>query len=171
MLSHRSDVMAEPQAVNLLFDKSMKGTRPLDNNEIRLVSACFIRHVFEVRNRGLIHAGCEYWRTISRELLSLRRSLDVYQNRYRAVTDLLFDKSIVKGGEISESRAGERQTARVHIEDLIGWHRETIRKFLDVKRPVVSIAQRNRAKNGCRERTAHDVSKLKDAFDHSWTQR
>ena len=40
----------------------MKGTRPLDNNEIRLVSACFTG-TFEVRNRGLIHVGREYWRT------------------------------------------------------------------------------------------------------------
>ena len=31
----------------------MKGTRPLDNNEIRLVSACF-DGVFEARNRGLL---------------------------------------------------------------------------------------------------------------------
>ena len=30
----------------------MKGTRPLDNNEIRLVSACF-DGTFEARNRGL----------------------------------------------------------------------------------------------------------------------
>ena len=29
----------------------MKGTRPLDNNEIRLVSVCF-DGTFEVRNRG-----------------------------------------------------------------------------------------------------------------------
>ena len=40
----------------------MKGTRPLDNNEIRLVSACFTG-TFEARNRGFIHVGREYWRT------------------------------------------------------------------------------------------------------------
>ena len=59
----------------------MKGTRPLDNNEIRRVSTCF---------RGRIS-----------ELLSLTIG-DVYQNR-RAVTDMLFDKSIVKGGEVSRA--------------------------------------------------------------------
>ena len=34
----------------------MKGTRPLDNNEIRLVSACFTG-TYEVRNRGLFMLG------------------------------------------------------------------------------------------------------------------
>ena len=31
----------------------MKGTRPLNNNEILLVSACFDGNRFEIRNRGL----------------------------------------------------------------------------------------------------------------------
>ena len=43
----------------------MKGTRPLDNNEIRLVSACFTG-TYEVRNRGLIPVRREYWRTHQR---------------------------------------------------------------------------------------------------------
>ena len=34
----------------------MKGTRPLDNSEIRLVSACF-DGTFEVSNRGLFMLG------------------------------------------------------------------------------------------------------------------
>ena len=34
----------------------MKGTRPLDNNEIRLVSACFTG-TFAIRNRGLFMLG------------------------------------------------------------------------------------------------------------------
>lgn len=34
----------------------MKGTRPLNNNEIRLVSACF-DGTFEARNRGLFMLG------------------------------------------------------------------------------------------------------------------
>ena len=71
----------------------MKGTRPLDNNEIRLVSACFTGNPFEARNRGLFMLGVSTGRRIS-ELLSLTIG-DVYQNR-RAVTDLLYDRSIVK---------------------------------------------------------------------------
>ena len=70
----------------------MKGTRPLDNDEIRLVSACF-DGTFEERNRGLFILGVSTGGRIS-ELLSLTIR-DVYQNR-AAVTDLLYDRSIVK---------------------------------------------------------------------------
>ena len=73
----------------------MKGTRPLDNNEIRRVSLCF-DGTFETRNRGLFMLGVSTGGRIS-ELLSLRIG-DVYQNG-KAVSDLLFDKSIVKGGK------------------------------------------------------------------------
>ena len=77
----------------------MKGTRPLDSDEIRRVSACFTG-TYAVRNRGLFLLGVSTGGRIS-ELLSLRIG-DVYQNG-RAVTDLLFDKSIVKGGEVSRA--------------------------------------------------------------------
>ena len=77
----------------------MKGTRPLDNNEIRLVSACFTG-TYQVRNRGLFLLGVSTGGRIS-ELLSLRVG-DVYQNK-KPVTDLLYGKSIVKGGEVSRS--------------------------------------------------------------------
>ena len=49
----------------------MKGTRPLDNTEIRLVSACFDGNPFEHRNRGLFMLGVSTGGRIS-ELLSLR---------------------------------------------------------------------------------------------------
>ena len=65
----------------------MKGTRPLDNKEIRLVSACF-DGTFEARNRGLFMLGVSTGGRIS-ELLSLTIG-DVYQNGKSAVTDLLF---------------------------------------------------------------------------------
>ena len=74
----------------------MKGTKTLDNNEIRQVSACFTG-TFEARNSGLFMLGVSTGGRIS-ELLSLTIG-DVWQNR-AAVTDLLFEKSIVKGGEI-----------------------------------------------------------------------
>ena len=54
----------------------MKGTRPLDNDEIRLVSVCF-DGAFEARNRGLFMLGVSIGGRIS-ELLSLRVA-DVYQ--------------------------------------------------------------------------------------------
>ncbi len=68
----------------------MKGTRPLDNNEIRLVSACFSGK-YEVRNRGLFLLGVSTGGRIS-ELLSLRIG-DVYQNE-KPVTDLLSIKAL-----------------------------------------------------------------------------
>ena len=54
----------------------MKGTRPLDNSEIRIVSACFTG-IFEARNRGLFMLGVSTGGRIS-ELLSLTVG-DVYQ--------------------------------------------------------------------------------------------
>ena len=56
----------------------MKGTRPLENNEIRRVSACF-DGIFEARNRGLFMIDVLTGGRIS-ELLSLLRVGDAYQN-------------------------------------------------------------------------------------------
>ena len=97
----------------------MKGTRPLDNNEIRRVSACFTG-TFEARNRGLFMLGVSTGGRIS-ELLSLTIG-NVYQNR-DAVTDLLYNRSIVKGGEVSRAVPVNRD-GREAIADLIAWHRK-----------------------------------------------
>ena len=77
----------------------MKGTRPLNNTEIRRVSAAFTG-TFENRNRALFMIGVPTGGRIS-ELLSLTID-DVYQNG-AAVTDLLYSKSIVKGGEVART--------------------------------------------------------------------
>ena len=95
----------------------MKGTRPLGNNEIRLVSACF-SGTFSVRNRSLLLLGVSTGGRIS-ELLSLTIE-DVWQNG-KPVTDLLFDRSIVKGGEVSRA-VPVNSDGRAAIENLIGWH-------------------------------------------------
>lgn len=97
----------------------MKGTRPLDTHEIRKVADCF-EGIFKTRNRGLFMLGVSTGGRIS-ELLSLTIG-DVYQNR-AAVTDLLFDKSIVKGGEVSRAVPVNRD-GRQAIADLIAWHGE-----------------------------------------------
>ena len=55
----------------------MKGTRPLDNDEIRLVSTCF-DGIFATRNRGLFMLGVSTGGRIS-ELLGLQIG-DVWQN-------------------------------------------------------------------------------------------
>ena len=77
----------------------MKGTRPLDNDEIRRVSSAFTG-MYEVRNRALFMLGVSTGGRIS-ELLSLTIG-DVYQNG-KAVSNLLYSKSIVKGGEVSRA--------------------------------------------------------------------
>ena len=56
----------------------MKGTRPLNNDEIRRVSNCF-DGIFEARNRGLFMLGVSIGGRIS-ELLGLLRVGDAYQN-------------------------------------------------------------------------------------------
>ena len=89
----------------------MKGTRPLDNDEIRLVSVCF-DGTFEVRNRGLFLLGVSTGGRIS-ELLSLQIG-DVWQNGKR-VGDLLFEKNIVKGGEVSRVVTVNRDGRRLRI--------------------------------------------------------
>ena len=98
----------------------MKGTRPLDNQEIRLVSARFNGNPFEHRNRGLFMLGVSTGGRIS-ELLALTID-DFWQNR-KPVSDLLFDRSIVKGGEISRA-VPVNSDGRRAIEDLIAWHEE-----------------------------------------------
>ncbi len=135
----------------------MKGTRPLDNDEIQRVSACFAG-TFEKRNRGLFMLGVSTGGRIS-ELLSLQIA-DVYQNG-SAVGDLLYNKSIVKGGEISRAVPVNRD-GRQAIEKIVGWHEEHYSN-IDPHRPL--FPSRNGRGNPKRmsRRTAHDV--LKDAFE------
>ena len=134
----------------------MKGTRPLDNDEIRLVSACF-SGTFEVRNRGLFLLGVSTGGRIS-ELLSLTIG-DVHQNR-AAVTDLLFDKSIVKGGEVSRAVPVNTDGMRA-IDELVRWHREQYRT-LKASRPLFP-SRNGKGTQRMTRRAAHNV--LKDAFE------
>ena len=134
----------------------MKGTRPLDNNEIRLVSACFTG-TFEVRNRGLFMLGVSTGGRIS-ELLSLTIG-DVYQNR-NPVTDLLFDRSIVKGGEVSRAVPVNTDGLRA-IDELVRWHREQYRT-VKASRPLFP-SRNGKGKQRMTRRAAHNV--LKDAFE------
>ena len=134
----------------------MKGTRPLNNLEIRKVAECF-EGVFAARNRGLFLLGVSTGGRIS-ELLSLKVG-DVWQNG-RAVTDLLFDKSIVKGGEVSRAVPVNRD-GRLAIEALIAWHREQYR-IAHKTRPLFP-SRNGRGRQRMSRRTAHDV--LKAAFE------
>ena len=133
----------------------MKGTRPLDNDEIRSVSTCFTG-TFEARNRGLFMLGVSTGGRIS-ELLSLTIG-DVYQNK-KPVTDLLYNKSIVKGGEVSRS-VPVNADGRRSIDALVSWHQEHYRSIAS-KRPLFP----SRHKSGTvpmHRQTAHAI--LKTAF-------
>ena len=112
----------------------MKGTRPLDNDEIRRVSAAFTG-TYEVRNRGLFMLGVSTGGRIS-ELLSLTIG-DVYQNR-KPVGDLLYGKSIVKGGEVSRSVPVNADGRRA-IDALVNWHRPAL-PIRHIKTTVISVA-------------------------------
>ena len=133
----------------------MKGTRPLDNDEIRRVSGCFTGR-FEIRNRELFMIGVSTGGRIS-ELLSLCIG-DVYQNQ-KPVGDLLYGKSIVKGGEVSRTVPVNADGRRA-IDALVNWHRRHYRSVAS-KRPLF----RSRHKSGTvalHRQTAHDI--LKNAF-------
>lgn len=133
----------------------MRGTRPLDNHEIRRVSACFTG-TFEARNRGLFMLGVSTGVRIS-ELLSLTIG-DVYQNQ-KPVTDLLYNKRIVKGGEISRA-VPVNVDGRDAIEALINWHREKY-KTIAPSRPLFP-SRNKRGSVAMNRQTAHDM--LKEAF-------
>jgi len=134
----------------------MKGTRPLDNQEIRQVSECF-NGTYQTRNRALFMLGVSTGGRIS-ELLSLQIG-DVYQNQ-APVTDLLFDKSIVKGKE--QSRAVPvNHDGRLAIDKLITWHRKQY-KSIAKARPLFP-SRNGQGKKRMSRRAAHNV--LKTAFE------
>ena len=133
----------------------MKGTRPLDNDEIRSVSTCFTG-TFQVRNRGLFMLGVSTGGRIS-ELLSLQIG-DVYQNG-SAVSDLLFEKSIVKGGEVSRA-VPVNADGRHAIDLLVDWHRQHYENT-DESRPLFP-SRHNSGTVPMHRQTAHDI--LKKAF-------
>ena len=88
----------------------MEGTRPLDNSEIRRVSAYFSGK-FEVRNRGLFMLGVSTGGRIS-ELLSLTIG-DVYQNAaFVGFIETMTDENILlelkrRGYDLSRLRDDE----------------------------------------------------------------
>ena len=132
----------------------MKGTRPLSNDEIRKVATSFDGK-YAIRNRGLFVLGVSTGGRIS-ELLSLRIS-DVYQNN-KPVSDLLFDKSVVKGGEVSRAVPLNIDGRRT-IEALIDWHSQRFGE-IDASRPLFPSRQGDGALD---RRMAHQA--LKTAFE------
>ena len=91
------------------------------------------------------------------ELLSLRVG-DVYQNG-TAVTDLLFDKAIVKGGETSRA-VPVNVDGREAIDALVAWHCEQYNTTTS-SCPLFPSRQKS-GRVPMHRQTAHDI--LKDAF-------
>lgn len=95
----------------------MKGTRPLNNKEIRKVRDSFTG-VYEVRNRSLFMLGVSIGGRVS-ELLALQVG-DVYQND-APMTDIQFAKEIVKGKETART-VPVNADGRQAIAEVIAWH-------------------------------------------------
>lgn len=134
----------------------MRGTRPLDNEEIRKVADCF-DGTFATRNRGLFMLGVSTGGRIS-ELLSLTIN-SVYQNG-AAVTALLFEKSIVKGKEHSRTVPVNIDGRRA-IAELIDWHSEHYGNT-ESHRPLFP-SRNGQGEKYMTTRAAHNV--LKKAFE------
>ena len=122
---------------------------PLDNDEIRRGSG-----TFEIRNRGLFTIGVSAGGRIS-ELLNLRIK-NVYQNK-KPVTDLLFDKSIVKCKEVSRA-VPVNNDGRLAIAELVNWYRDRYGD-VDEKRPLFP-SRNGKGQTPMSRRTAHDVLKM-----------
>ena len=134
----------------------MKGTRPLDNAEIRKVSAAF-GGTFAIRNRSLFMLGVSVGGRIS-ELIALKVN-DIWQND-KSVSDLLFDRNIVKGGEVSRA-VPVNVDGRQAIEVLMAWHLEHYGN-VDPTRPLFP-SRNGQGTQAMTRKAAHDV--LKDAFE------
>ncbi len=134
----------------------MKGTRPLDNAEIRKVSAAF-DGTFAIRNRSLFMLGVSVGGRIS-ELIALKVN-DVWQNR-KPVSDLLFDRNIVKGGEVSRA-VPVNTDGQQAIADLIAWQLKLYGNA-DPTRPLFP-SRKGQGLKAMSRIAAHDA--LKDAFE------
>lgn len=108
----------------------MKGCRPLTTQEIISVSEQFTEP-YKVRNRALFILGISTGGRIA-ELLSLKIE-DVWQGG-QAVSDLLYEKNVVKGKENSRL-IPVNSDARQAINELIEWHKEQYGS-IEKKRPL-----------------------------------
>ena len=133
----------------------MKGTRPLNNHEIQKVVESF-DDTFAIRNCSLFMLGVSTGGRIS-ELLSLQIG-DVFQNG-SAVSDLLFEKSVVKGDEVSRA-VPVNVDGRLAIEELIDWHRQRYQNT-SPRCPLFPSGHKSGTVPMHRQ-TAHDI--LKKAF-------
>ena len=134
----------------------MKGTRPLDNAEIRKVSDAFSGK-YAIRHRSLFMLGVSVGGRIS-EMIALKVD-DVWQNG-KSVKDLLFDLNIVKGSEVSRA-VPVNMDGRQAIEALIAWHTE-LYGDLNGSRPLFP-SRKGQGMKAMTRIAAHNA--LKEAFE------
>ena len=108
----------------------MKGCRPLTTQEIISVSEQFTEP-YKVRNRALFILGISTGGRIA-ELLSLKIE-DVWQGG-QAVSDLLYEKNVVKGKENSRLIPVNSDAKQV-IQELVSWQKEQYGS-IEKKRPL-----------------------------------
>ena len=136
----------------------MKGTRSLTNAEIALVAQAF-EGTYAIRNRSLFMLGVSCGGRIS-ELLSLKVS-DVYQNS-KPVSDLVFDKSIVKGKD--QSRSVPLNTdGRDAIDELIYWMLSSLGNMDEFREYPIFPSRNGGGIRSMTRKAAADV--LKAAFE------
>lgn len=132
----------------------MKGTRPLNNEELTLISKSFDGK-YAIRDRSLILIGISTGGRIS-ELLALTIG-DVYQNG-KPVESLHFNRNVVKGKE--NARAVPVNSDGIGaIAELIEWHKE-IYGSLDTKRPLFPSRQSRKQRiSAVTRQRAHQIFK------------
>ena len=131
----------------------MKGTRSLNNAEIRKVRDTF-DGIYAQRNRGLFMLGVSIGGRVS-ELLALTIG-DVWQNE-QAVSDFQFDKTIVKGGETSRT-IPMNADGRKAIREIIEWHRE----YFGSLHPDIPLFPSRKGKTAVKRQAIHKI--LQAAF-------
>lgn len=140
----------------------MKGTRPLDNEEIIEVTKYF-KGKYEIRNRCLFMIGVSCGGRIS-ELLALKVK-DVWQND-KPTGDLVFSKHIVKGGELSRT-VPLNIDGRIAVKELIDWITENYPQSEASddwgELPLFPSRKKSGGLKAMTRRAAHKV--LKDAFE------
>ena len=125
----------------------MKGTRPLNNAEIHAVAAAF-EGTFAIRNRALFMLGVSIGGRID-ELLSLTVG-DVWQNG-KPVSDVLYNKEIVKGGEVARA-VPLNADGRAAVEEIIAWHTEKFGMLSELDKDTPLFVSRVRNKDGTPKR-------------------
>lgn len=133
----------------------MKGTRPLNNEELTLISNSF-EGLYAIRDRSLILIGISTGGRIS-ELLSLKIG-DVWQNK-KPVENLHFNRNVVKGKENARSVPVNSDGIGA-IKELIAWHKEKYGS-LDTMRPLFPSRQSRKGKgiSAVTRQRAHQIFK------------